>query len=101
MMMILWQRHTVGNGHWVCYDKTIEEIILCRRLGTGYGLASSTVLCLPPDSSSRENRSLPENAALEDLVQKKKRPKNIMGNTSGQNQEKKSKSKPYQRSPKQ
>lgn len=37
-------------------DKTMDEIILSLHLGTGHGLASTTVLCLPSDSPLRECR---------------------------------------------
>lgn len=47
------QRRTMENGHWVC-SKQWKKSFLCLLLGTVFVLASSAVLCLPPDSYSRE-----------------------------------------------
>lgn len=52
VVVIPWQRH---HRKWpLGVLKTLEKIILFLLLGTGCGLASFTVLCLPPDSSSRK-----------------------------------------------
>lgn len=100
LMVIPWRRHTVENGHRVCAKQWKKSFcVVSWEPAVAWHLPRFCVyLLIAPQA--RFTRWECRRGRYGQKKQKNN-PKNIMGNTSGQSQEKKSKLKPYQTSPKQ